>query len=109
VLDLRGLSQLTDFLVLASGTSDRQMRSAGDDVSKVGEKQGFAPLHHNLNETRADWRVVDLVDVVVHIFEPNTRSFYDLEMMWGDAPRLTWERPGDKPLRGAPAAADWDA
>lgn len=100
VLDLRGMSQITDFLVIGSGTSDRQMKSAGEGIAELGEAQGFPPAHHNLREYRADWRVLDLVDVIVHIFEPNTRAFYDLEMMWGDAPKVEWLRAGDTPRRG---------
>ncbi len=101
VLDVCGRSQLTDFLVIGSGTSDRQMKSAGEDVAELGEKQNFPPTHHNLREHRADWRVVDLIDVVVHVFEPNTRRFYDLEMLWGDAPQVEWVRPGDVPRKGS--------
>ena len=108
VLDVRGRSQVTDFLVIGSGTSDRQMKSAGEDVAELGEARGFLPIHHNLRESRTDWRVIDLVDVVVHVFEPNTRAFYDLEMMWGDAARVEWVRPGDTPLRGARFVGDDD-
>ncbi|MCA9293956.1 MAG: ribosome silencing factor [Phycisphaerales bacterium] len=106
VLDLRGKSQITDFLVIGSGTSDRQMKSTGEDVAELGEQQGFPAAHHNLREHRADWRVLDLVDVIVHIFEPNTRAFYDLEMMWGDAPDIEWARPGDTPRRGGAFSSD---
>ena len=44
-------------------------------------------------DDRASWLLADFVDVIVHVFEPNTRAHYDLEMLWGDAPRLEWERP----------------
>ncbi len=95
VLDLRGLSQVTDFFVIASGTSHTQMRAAGQNVAELGAEHGFDPLKHNLREPNADWLIIDFVDVVVHVFEPETRLFYDLEMFWGDAPRLPWRRPGD--------------
>jgi len=95
VLDVRGLSQITDYIVIGSGTSDRQMRSALDDVAKLGAGQGFTACRTNADE-RATWLLADFVDVVVHLFEPNTRALYDLEMLWGDADRVEWMRPGDK-------------
>lgn len=90
-LDVRSLSQVSDFIIVASGTSDRQMRSAGDDVAKLAQTSGYGVMRRSQDE-RATWIVLDCVDVVVHIFEPNTRAHYDLEMLWGDAPRLSWER-----------------
>jgi len=91
VLDLRGRSQITDVLVLASGTSSRQMRSAAYHVEALAKENGLPPYRDNLKENEPDWVFLDLVDVVVHIFEPETRRRYDLEMLWGDAPRLDWE------------------
>jgi ribosome-associated protein len=96
VLDLRGHSQVTDYFVVASGTSERQMRSAATDVSKLGDSSGFAVLKHNLEESGATWFLIDFVDVIVHVFEPETRLFYDLEMLWGDAEPVDWTRPEDE-------------
>jgi ribosome-associated protein len=93
VLELNDLSPLSDFIVIASGTSDRQMRGSADDVEKVGAKMGYSALRRSVDE-RTTWLLVDFADVVVHVFEPNTRAFYDLEMLWGDAPRVAWERSG---------------
>ena len=90
VLDLRGLSEITDFFVIASGTSDRQMRSAAMHVEELGEQQSFALHRSNLKEREATWIVLDFVDVVVHVFEPQARLYYDLEMLWGDAKRIDW-------------------
>lgn len=96
VLDVRGLSHLCDFIVIGSGTSDRQMRSAAAEVIDLGKGSGHPSVRQNVDE-RTTWYVVDFVDVVVHVFEPNTRAYYDIEMMWGDAPRLEWRRPeGEK-------------
>ncbi len=103
VLDVRELSEVTDFLVIASGTSDRQMNSALDDVQELGEGQGW-PSFRTSTDERSTWLLVDFVDVVVHLFEPNTRAFYDLEMMWGDAKRVEWQRPHD--ADPAPEAGD---
>ncbi len=96
VLDVSGLSQMSDFLVIASGTSDRQMRSALDDATKAAAALGVNGVRHDVDD-RATWVLADFVDVVVHIFEPNTRAHYDLEMLWADAPRIAWERPGKDP------------
>lgn len=93
VLHVEGMSQVSDFIIIASGTSDRQMRSAASGVAEVGAKLGHSTFRQSVDD-RATWVIVDFVDVVVHIFEPNTRAHYDLEMLWGDAPRLAWERPG---------------
>ena len=94
VLDLRGRSQVTDFFVIASGTSEVQMRAACQAVMDLGEGQGFNAHTNNLREGDAEWFLIDFVDVVVHVFEPDTRIYYDLEMLWGDAPRLDWDGDG---------------
>lgn len=93
VLDVRGKNPMTDFLVVASGTSDRQMRSVLHHVQELGEQLGYAAVRHT-SDDRATWLLADFMNVIVHLFEPNTRAHYDIEMMWGDAPRLEWERPG---------------
>jgi ribosome-associated protein len=67
------------------------MRSAAADVADLGKKTGHTAVRQNVDE-RTTWHVVDFVDVVVHVFEPNTRAYYDIEMLWGDAPRLEWKR-----------------
>lgn len=92
VLDVRAKSPATDFIVIASGTSDRQMRSAIGDVVELGETLKYTAFRVS-NDDRATWLLADFVNVVVHVFEPNTRAHYDLEMMWGDAPHVAWERP----------------
>lgn len=96
VLDLRGLSVVTDFFVVASGTSERQMRSAGQHIHDLGKERGFEVYHSNLRSGPTTWYVIDFVDVVVHIFDPEERSHYDLEMLWGDATRLSWARRTDQ-------------
>lgn len=92
VLDLSGETKsMADYLVIGTGTSDRQMRSTLDDVADLGELTGHRSVKTNA-DPRATWILADFVDVVVHLFEPNTRAYYDLEMLWGDAPRIAWER-----------------
>ncbi len=92
VLDVTAVSTMSDYIIVASGTSDRQMKSTADDVGELWTKRNYAPYRTDVDD-RSTWIVVDFVDVVVHIFEPNTRAHYDLEMLWADAGRLEWERP----------------
>jgi ribosome-associated protein len=91
VLDVRGISPLTQFVVIASGTSDRQMRSAGVHLKDIARAFDYERLGSDRDDGTT-WIVLDFVDVMVHLFEPATRGHYDLEMMWGDAPRITWRR-----------------
>jgi ribosome-associated protein len=95
VLDVRGRSQVTDFTIVATGTSDRQMKAAGEHVDKMGTKIGMQLYRHNLKEANPTWVILDFVDAVIHLFEPDSRLYYDIEMLWGDAPRVAWERPAD--------------
>lgn len=87
VCDLRGKSHLTDFILICTGTSDRQIRATSDRMEQYGRKVGEKAFGVSGYE-HAAWIVVDFVDVVVHIFEESYRSYYDLELLWGDAPRL---------------------
>jgi ribosome-associated protein len=91
VLDVRARSDVTDYIVIASGTSDRQIRSVADEVRHLAEG-GTLPVFGRAVDASANWAVVDFVDVVVHVFAPAARAHYDLEMFWGDAPRLVWRR-----------------
>jgi len=93
VLDVRGLSPITNYLVIASGTSERQMRSVLDHAVELAEQSGVA-AHGLTRDAGAHWLIADFVDVVAHLFEPNTRAHYDLEMLWGDARNVAWPRPG---------------
>lgn len=93
VLDVRGVSQVTDFIVIGSGTSERQMRAVLHHVEDLGKEQNFT-MFRGTADDRSTWLLADFVNVVVHVFEPNTRAHYDLEMLWGDAKRIAWERRG---------------
>lgn len=90
VLDVRGRSQVADYVIVGSGTSDRQMNAALDDAVELGESLGYTAARTNKDD-RSTWLLADFVDVVAHLFEPNTRAYYDIEMLWGDAPRVDWE------------------
>ncbi len=92
ILDVRGVSHVTDFIVIGTGTSERQMRSTLSNLDDIGAQHGFTAFRTS-DDARATWLLADFVDVVVHVFEPNTRAHYDLEMLWGDAKKVPWERP----------------
>ena len=100
VFDVREQSQVTDYLIVASGTSDRQIRSVGDEISQLAKQEYKFERFGRDEDGPSKWVVLDFVDVVIHLFEPVTRAFYDLEMMWGDSPRIQWQREG-----GSPSAA----
>lgn len=86
VLDLRGISSATDYFLLATGTSDTQVRSISDHVARKLRGEGTRPAHtEGVREAR--WVLIDYIDFVVHVFHPDVRSFYQLETLWGDAPR----------------------
>jgi ribosome-associated protein len=89
VMDLRGLSPVTDFFVVCSGPSDRQRRTVCDMIREHGRTLGTKPLGVTGYQT-ANWILLDFVDVVIHIFAPEYREYYDLELLWGDATRLNW-------------------
>ena len=90
VLDLRGISPATDYFVIATGTSDRQMRTVADEVSEEAKKMGFQRFGRAGYE-QAKWILLDFVDVVIHIFDTRQRDYYDLDLLWGDAEKLKWE------------------
>lgn len=85
VIDLRGVSDAADYFVLCSGTSEPHIRSLTDDLVEELRGQGHRPWHVEGRQSLR-WVLVDLVDVVVHIFLPEAREFYALERLWGDAP-----------------------
>ena len=89
--DLRGISPVTDFTVISTGTSDRQMRAVVEQAIEYGKKVGERPDGRSGREN-ARWILIDFVDGVFHIFAKPYRSYYDLELLWGDAPRLEWAR-----------------
>lgn len=91
IFDVRGTSPITDFIVIGTGTSDRQMKSVAGEVADAAKEQDFA-RYGTERDTGSTWVIVDFVEVMLHLFEPATRAHYDLEMMWGDCPRIEWGR-----------------
>lgn len=106
LLDLRGLSEVTNFVLIGTGTSDRQMKSVGDELRDFGQERGQVAFARD-RDPAATWIVVDFVNLIVHLFEPNQRAYYDLESLWGDAPRLRWQRE-DASGSGSVAASAGD-
>ena len=86
ILDVRGRASYADYIVVASGDSDVQLRAMADGVHEKLKAEGVRPLSSE-GEAGASWVLLDYGDVVAHFFDDATRSFYDLEGMWADAPK----------------------
>jgi ribosome-associated protein len=90
VLDVSELITITDFFVIASGSSDRQVTTIAEEVTKELKGRGVPPLRRE-GEAGARWVLLDFGDVVVHVFNDEEREFYRLENLWRDAPVVAWE------------------
>jgi ribosome-associated protein len=86
-LDLRGLNDATDWFVIASGTSDAHVRGIAQSVVDRLAAKGIR-VHHVEGLTTGRWVLLDFVDLVVHLFHPEARAFYQLERLWNDAPKF---------------------
>src|SRR5947209_6397310 len=85
-LDLRGIIGYTDYFVICSGRSDRQTKAIHDAIH-LGLKDQYGLLPRRVEGlTQARWILMDYLDVVVHVFTPDTREYYRLEQLWGEAP-----------------------
>lgn len=84
-LDVSSISNVADAIVIASGTSTRHVKSLADNVAEEARKAGFRPIGME-GERDAEWILIDLGIVVVHVMLPTTRKFYDLESLWRTAP-----------------------
>ena len=81
VLDVRRITDVTDFMVIASGRSDRQVKAVAEHVVEKAKDSGIRPLGVE-GLDRGEWVLVDLCDVVVHVMQPDTREYYQLEKLW---------------------------
>ena len=87
ILDLRKTGGFTDFFLICSGTNTRQTRAIADAVMETLAVKGAKPAHLEGYE-RSEWILIDYFDFIVHIFAPETRMFYGLERLWGNADRI---------------------
>ncbi|MCH8166132.1 MAG: ribosome silencing factor [Planctomycetes bacterium] len=91
LLDVTGLSQVCDYVLIGSGTSDRQMKSLAEELADLGQERDN-PMFRSSADNALTWIVIDFVDLVAHLFEPNQRAYYDLEGLWSDAQLVEWRR-----------------
>lgn len=85
VLDVRKITDVADYMVMASGTSDRHVRSIADRVAEFAKSGGYRPLGME-GQRDGEWVLLDLNDVIVHVMLPRVREFYGLESLWEVAP-----------------------
>jgi ribosome-associated protein len=90
VLDVRDVIAITDYFVIASGASDRQVKAIAEDVERALKARGVKPVRRE-GDAGSRWVLLDFVDLVVHVFHQDERDFYRLERLWIDAPRVDWE------------------
>lgn len=91
LLDLRGLSPVTDFFVIATASSNPQLRAVRDEiVDQLRDKHGERPFISD-GTFESQWLILNYPNVLVHVQSPDKREYYALEELWGDAPRLDWQ------------------
>jgi ribosome-associated protein len=90
ILDVRELITITDYFVICSGSSDRQVKTLSDDIVRALKERGVRPVRRE-GEVGGRWILLDFVDFVVHVFHDEERAFYRLENLWRDAPTVGWE------------------
>jgi len=97
ILDVRGMTSITDLMIVASGTSDRHIKALADNVVEAVKKHGVQPIGVE-GESSREWVLVDLGDIILHVMHPQTRAFYNLEKLWtvGEE-RAMAERNGKAP------------
>jgi ribosome-associated protein len=93
IMDMRDSLGITDYFIIGSGNSDRQVKRICEAVRERLRGLGSRPARSE-GEKSAHWIVLDYVDVVVHVFQDEERSFYDLEHLWQDVPFVEWREDG---------------
>ncbi|MGZ5213034.1 MAG: ribosome silencing factor [Actinomycetota bacterium] len=92
VLDVHELIVITDYFVICTASSNRQVKTVIEAIEGSIRELGEKPIRRE-GEDEAGWWLLDYVDVVVHVFGEEERAYYDLERLWRDAPRLDWQEP----------------
>jgi ribosome-associated protein len=96
ILDVRKLSSVTDYYVIASGTSEPHLRAIVSEITDtLRDEHGVRPRAVD-GDAKAPWQVLDFFDVVIHVMKNDVRERYDLETLWGDAPRVKVTKPRKK-------------
>lgn len=85
IIELKEVSSVADYFILCSADSDTQVQAIADNIDKTLREKGIR-LWHKEGTTALQWVLLDYVDVVIHIFKKETREYYNLEKLWGDAP-----------------------
>ena len=95
ILDLTEFEFVAGCFVICSGANPRQIKTIADEIHLQMKKRGTISLGVE-GRTEARWVLMDFGDVVVHVFSEEARAFYDLELLWGDAPKIDWRRDDDR-------------
>ena len=103
VLDLRHISDVTDYFLICHGTSDRQVLTIADSIEERLIRTLRVKPASVEGRQRAEWILMDYIDFVVHVFVAEKREFYRLERLWGDAPRISPPRAGEPVGRESPS------
>jgi ribosome-associated protein len=99
ILDVSELIVITDYFVIASGGSDRQVKTVAEEIERSVATLGLKPVRRE-GEREGHWVLLDFVDFVAHVFRDEEREYYGLERLWRDAPEVAWET-GDEAGRAS--------
>jgi ribosome-associated protein len=99
ILDVSELIVITDYFIIASGGSDRQVKTVAEEIERSVAGLGMKPVRRE-GEREGHWVLLDFVDFVAHVFRDQEREYYGLERLWRDAPTVAWEA-GDEPGRAS--------
>lgn len=94
IIDITGISVLTDYFIIANGNSDSQVNALVDNVEEELHKAGY-PLRQREGQASGSWVLLDFVDIIVHVFDKENRLFYDLERIWKDGKDIMPEELGE--------------
>ena len=103
VLDLQGRSQVTDYFVIVTGKVEQQLAAIFREIAGRLAELGCRPLSGRTGASGGGWALMDYGPVVIHAFTPEVRGYYDLELLWGDAPRVEWREGAAQEEKPPPA------
>ena len=101
ILEVHELIVITDFFVICTGSTDRQVRTIVEEVEKALRGQRSLKPVRREGDVEAHWVLLDYIDVVIHVFAPEEREYYDLERLWRDAPRVDVDEEGGVAAAGS--------